>query len=200
MLMNEFHSIGFYMSDHPLKIYEDYFEELKILSYSDFINNSENSALVAGTIMSIQEKKSAKGTPFAVIKFSDLKSEFELFLFSNLLILNREKLKAADSFILTLQKDSLTEGNTARRINVKNIRTLDDFVKKSYDNVIIEVNEKSNLNELQSLLKENGDTKIQIKMKKSSKIYLFSLKNLRKFNFTTFKNIRSKEYVKKISF
>ena len=29
ILMNEFHSIGFYMSDHPLKIYEDYFMEPK---------------------------------------------------------------------------------------------------------------------------------------------------------------------------
>ena len=29
--------------------------------------------LVAGTIMSIQEKKSAKGTPYAIIKFSDKK-------------------------------------------------------------------------------------------------------------------------------
>ena len=74
-----------------------------------------------------------------------------------------------------------------------------NFIKKSYDNVIIEINEKSNLNELQSLLSENGETKIQIKMKKSSKIYTFSLKNPRKFNFNTFKNIRSKEYVKKIT-
>ena len=51
------------------------------------------ASLVAGTIMSIQEKKSSKGTPFAIVKFSDLKSEFELFLFSDLLILNRDILK-----------------------------------------------------------------------------------------------------------
>ena len=43
--------------------------------------------------MSIQEKKSSKGTPFAIIKFSDNSSEFELFLFSEMLINNRDKLK-----------------------------------------------------------------------------------------------------------
>ena len=43
--------------------------------------------------MSIQEKKSAKGTPYAIVKFSDQKGEFELFLFSENLIQNRDKLK-----------------------------------------------------------------------------------------------------------
>ena len=42
--------------------------------------------------MSIQEK-SSKGTPFAIVKFSDNSSEFELFLFSELLTANRDKLK-----------------------------------------------------------------------------------------------------------
>ena len=43
--------------------------------------------------MSIQEKKSAKGTPYGIIKFSDQKGEFELFLFAEILVANREKLK-----------------------------------------------------------------------------------------------------------
>ena len=43
--------------------------------------------------MSIQEKKSSKGTPFAIIKFSDNTGEFELFLFSEQLINNRDKIK-----------------------------------------------------------------------------------------------------------
>tara|TARA_Y100001970_G_scaffold284531_1_gene402089 strand:- start:5051 stop:8479 length:3429 start_codon:yes stop_codon:yes gene_type:complete len=200
ILMNEFQSIGFYMSDHPLKIYEDYFEERKVQPYKDFLDNTDSTAYVAGTIMSIQEKKSAKGTPFAIIKFTDLKNEFELFMFSELLISNRDKLKEANSFMLTLQKDSGSDKNTMRRINIRNILPLDNFIKKSYKKVIIEINGKTNLNELESLLKENGETNVQIKVKRSSKIYLFSLKKPRKFNFNTFKDIRSKEYVKKISF
>ncbi len=199
-LMNEFHSIGFYMSDHPLNVYKDFFSESKIHSFTDFFNGSETNSIVAGTIMSIQEKKSAKGTPFAIIKFSDLKSEFELFLFSDLLILNRDKLKEANSFVLTLQKDSISDSNVTRRVNIKNILPLDNFIKQSYDKVTIEINGKSNLNELQELLKESGETKVQIRVKRESKIYLFSLKKPRKFNLSTFKNIRSKEYVKKISF
>ena len=200
ILMNEFHSIGFYMSDHPLNIYKAYFEESKIHSFADFMNGSDSSGLIAGTIMSIQEKKSAKGNPFAIIKFTDLKSEFELFLFSDLLISNRDKLKTANSFVITIQKDSVSEGGTTRRINIRNIIPLDNFVQKSYDNVTIEINGKSNLNELHELLKEDGATKIQIRVKRESKVYVFSLKKPRKFTFNTFSNIRNKEYVKKVSF
>ena len=200
ILMNEFHSIGFYMSDHPLNIYRNYFEESKINSFSDFMNSSDNNSLIAGTIMSIQEKKSAKGNPFAIIKFTDLKSEFELFLFSDLLISNRDKLKNANSFVITVQKDTYSEGSATRRINIRNITPLDNFVKKSYDKVTIEINGKSNLNELKGLLEEGGETKVNIRVKRESKVYIFSLKNPRKFNFSTFNNIKNKEYVKKISF
>ena len=54
------------------------------------MSDVSSESLVAGTIMSIQEKKSSKGTPFAIIKFSDTSSEFELFVFSDLLPSNRE--------------------------------------------------------------------------------------------------------------
>jgi len=200
LLLNEFHSIGFYMSDHPLNIYKDYFETLKIKSYSSFIDDNESNAYVAGTIMAIQEKKSAKGTPFAIIKFTDLKSEFELFLFSELLISNRDKLKAANSFLITLQKDSSKDNSSSRRINIKNIVPLNDFVNTPYKNVTIEVNGKTNMDELQNLLNIEGETKIQIKVNRNSKIYIFSLKNPRKFNLNTLSSLKNKEYIKKISF
>ena len=114
--------------------------------------------------------------------------------------MNRDKLKTANSFVITLQKDSVSEGGPTRRVNIRNIIPLENFVKKSYESVTIEINGKSNLGELQQLLKEDGETKIQIRVKRESKVYIFSLKKPRKFNFNTFSNIRNKEYVKKVSF
>ena len=200
ILMNEFQSIGFYMSDHPLKIYEKYFKESKIISFKEFMDSDNNSGIVAGTIMSIQEKKSIKGNPFAIIKFSDLEGEFELFLFSDLLIAKRNQLKAANSFNLTLQKDISTNGSSVRRINIKNIINIDDIVNKVHEKVTIEIKEKNDFNQLKDFLKESGKTKIQIKIKNVSKIYTFELKNPRKFNFQTFNAIKDKTFIKKISF
>ena len=72
---------------------------MNIVPYKDFMLNEKNEGLVSGTLMSIQEKKSSKGTPFAIAKFSDNSEEYELFLFSELLIKNRNILNESESFI-----------------------------------------------------------------------------------------------------
>ena len=56
------------------------------------------------------------------------------------------------------------------------------------------------MEDLKNLLSDIGETKVQIKVKRNSKIYIFLLKNPRKFNFNTFNTLKSKEYIKKISF
>ena len=60
LLSEEFKSLGFYISDHPLNEYENIFNDLNIMSYEDFYNNDKNEGFIAGTIMSVQEKKVQK--------------------------------------------------------------------------------------------------------------------------------------------
>jgi len=200
LLAAEFNSLGFYISDHPLNEYKEFFTELEINSYKDFINGKKSEALVAGTIMSIQEKKSAKGTSFAIVKFSDNQSEFEIFLFSDLLTANREKLKESNSFVLTLQKEKTNIENAQRRINIRKLVDLSDLVNKTYESVSIELSDKNMLKELNELLYKTGETKINVVLKDNSKNYKFELEQARKFDFNLFSLIKNKEYVKKISF
>jgi len=61
-------SLGFYISDHPLNEYKEFFTQLEIDSYKDFLDSDKSESLVAGTIMSIQEKKSIKGNSYANYK------------------------------------------------------------------------------------------------------------------------------------
>ena len=129
-MSEEFKSIGFYLTSHPLNEFEEIFNQLKVRSYNQFYNAESNEGLVAGTIMSIQEKKSSKGTPYAIVKFSDKKSEFELCLFSEILVSNRDRLKESESFVLTLQQNKITVEDTKKRINNKKIRSLEEIKKK----------------------------------------------------------------------
>ena len=199
LLSEEFKSLGFYMSDHPLNEYGEIFTQLKIISYKEFLNNNDSEALVAGTIMSIQEKKSAKGTSFAIIKFSDNKGDFELFLFSEILINSREKIKESESFILTLQKDKLIKDTSQRRINVKKILSLDDIIDKPYSKVTIELTEGYAIEEIKELLQTEGQTKIDLIINVKNKRILYNLENSRKFDFNQLKILKNKEYVKKIT-
>ena len=65
---------------------------------------NKKHGMIAGTLISIQEKKTAKGNPYAIIKFVDLSSMFELFIFSERLIENRNNLLVGNSFFNTSKK------------------------------------------------------------------------------------------------
>ncbi len=199
LLAEEFKSLGFYISDHPLNEYREVFDQLKIISFKEFLMNNENEALVAGTIMSIQEKKSAKGTPFAIVKFSDNKGEFELFLFSEILVQNRDKIKESESFVLTLHKDKISSEASQRRVNVRKILSIEDILNKPYPKVTIEVSENYDIDDLKKLLKNKGQTEVSLIIHNKNKKIYYNLQNSRKFDFNHLKAIKSKEYVKKIT-
>ena len=199
VLSEEFKSIGFYLTNHPLNEYQEIFEQLNINSYSKFYQSDLSESLVAGTIMSIQEKKSAKGTPYAIVKFSDKNSDFELFLFAEILISNRDKLKESESFILTLQKDKITGDTAKKRINVKKILNLQDVINKPYSKVTIELKDNSNLDEIKKLLSSKGETEINLIVKDKNKLATYSLQENRKFDLNHLKALKAKEYVEKIT-
>ncbi len=199
LLSEEFKSLGFYISDHPLNEYNEIFSQLKIISHENFLKNNNNEALVAGTIMSIQEKKSAKGTPFAIVKFSDNNGEFELFLFNEILINNREKIKESESFVLTLQKDRSIVDISKRRINLRKIVSVDDIINKPYSKVTIELKDNYNINEIKNLLTKEGQTEISLIINSKNQKIHFNLQNPRKFDFNQLKLMKSKDYVKKIT-
>ena len=178
--------------------YKDLFGQLKIISYKEFYHNEDNEGLVAGTIMSIQEKKSAKGTPYAIIKFSDKEGEFELFLFSELLIKSRDKLKESESFILTLQKEDATNEVLKKRINVRKILSLDEMINKPFNKVTIELKSNYNILEIKDILSNKGETVINLIINKDNQKVRYLLENNRKFDLKHLKALKAKEYVEKI--
>ena len=199
LLSEEFRSIGFYLTDHPLNEFKEIFSQLKINSFNQFYESDLNEGLVAGTIMSIQEKKSAKGIPYAIVKFSDKDAEFELFLFAEILVSNREKLKGSESFVLTLQKDKIIGDNTKKRINIKKILSLQDVINKPYTKVTIELKKNCNLEEIKKLLSLKGETQINIIVQNENKKAFYSLTENRKFDLTHLKALKAKKYVEKIT-
>ncbi len=200
LLIEEFKSLGFYVSDHPLNEYEETFNQLNIISYDQFINNENNEGLVAGTIMSIQEKKSAKGAPYAIVKLSDNKAEFELFLFSEILIKNRDKLKESESFIFTLQKENTLNSTLKKRVNVKKILSIDELLKKPYSKVTIELKDNYKINDIKKILSKEGSTMINLVINTDKHKAYYSLGNSRKFDLNHLKDLKAKEYVLKITF
>lgn len=199
ILSKEFESVGFYLSNHPLENFKDALEQYKTKSFKDFENGDDMGSFVAGTIMSIKEKKTMKGTPYAIIKFSDQSKVFELFLFSEILEINRKNLVEGKSFLITVIKDKENSENRFRRINVRKIVSLEEITKLNYSNVLIEIDKSDSLKKLYESIKEKGNSKIQISIAEENKNYLFELKDKRKFDFETLKYLNREPYIKKIN-
>jgi len=199
LLSKEFEAIGFYISNHPLKDYEDALKQHKVKSFFDFELSNDTESFIAGTVMSIKEKKTSKGNSFAIVKFSDLSKVYELFLFSEILELNREHLIEGKSFLLTLIKDKQNQDNRFKRINVRKIVSLEKFAKLNYSNVEIEMHNTDDLEKLYNAIKDKGDSKIRISIHNKDKNYLFELKDKRKFDYETLKHLNKERYIKKIN-
>ena len=198
LLSEEFKSIGFYLTNHPLNEFEEIFNQLNINSFKKFCESDSKESLVAGTIMSIQEKKSAKGTPYAIIKFSDKETEFELFMFAEILVSNREKLVESESFVLTLQKDKIIGDKEKQRINIKKVLKLDEAISKPYSKVTIELKNDYDLQEIRELLSNRGETEINLVVNDKNKQAHYLLQESRKFDLNHLKALKSKKYVQKI--
>ena len=191
-MLREFETIGFYLSDHPLNQYKDIFNEYNITKYSDFIsNNNQLESMVAATILKIQEKKTQKGTSYAIIKFSDLGGIFELFVFSDIFELNRENIKDGKSVIITLSKN-LNDVEQRIRINVKKIIPLDDILNKPINNLKIKINDFKQFDLLSKILNSKGEVEIVFEINKNNKKYTLKLKNKRFVDKNVLNSIKNK--------
>jgi DNA polymerase III subunit alpha len=193
-LSKEFEAVGFFISDHPLNQFKEIFNDYMIIDYQKF-NSDENlkENNIAATLLKVQERKTAKGNTYAVLKLTDLNSVFELFIFSDILELNRDILKEGSSLILTLTKTILGDEDKTKRINVRKIAPLTNLFNSSIKEITINVKSKEELNEINNFLDETGETIVNINMSNDLETFKFKLKNLRNIDRKSVNLLRNKQ-------
>ncbi len=193
-LSKEFEAVGFFISDHPLNQFTEIFNDYKITDYSSFISKKElKDSNIAATLLKVQEKKTAKGNSYAVLKLTDLSSVFELFIFSDVLELNREILKEGSSFILTLFKNISNDENRLTRINVLKIASLKDLFNSPINEVSFELYSEKQIEKISSILSDEGKTVVNINLITEGNILKFRLKNTRKLDRKALNLLRNQE-------
>ncbi|MDC0150831.1 DNA polymerase III subunit alpha [Candidatus Pelagibacter sp.] len=193
-LSKEFEAVGFFISDHPLNQYKEVFDDYDIIDFQT-LNNDDNikNKNIASTLLKVQERKTAKGNTYAVLKLTDLSSVFELFIFSDILELNREILKEGNSLILTLAKSISNDENRLKRINVQKIASLKDLINKPINEVTFNLKSLKELDEISKVLTNDGNTSINIKMNDNDHDFYFRLENKRNLDRKTINLLRNKE-------
>ena len=193
-LSKEFEAVGFFISDHPLNLFKETFSDYNIIDYHLFDSNEENKeANIAATLLKIQERKTSKGNSYAILKLTDLSSVFELFIFSDVLELNREILKEGNSLIFTLKKSISGEENRFKRVNVQKIGSLKNLLNAPIKEATFNLNSLSELDEISKFLNKPGETTININIKNNEKGLNFKLENKRNLDRKSINLIRNKE-------
>ena len=193
-LSKEFEAIGFFISDHPLNLYKDIFDDYNIVNYQEFSDNDESkNTNIAATLLKINERKTAKGNSYAVLKLTDLTSVFELFIFSEILEKNREILQEGSSLILSLVKSISDNENRLKRINVQKISSLKELLNKSISQATFHLKSLKEINEISKILVNKGETQINIKFNDKKHCLNFHLENKRNIDRKTINLLRNKE-------
>ena len=179
-LSKEFETLGFFISDHPLNQYRSLYKTYEIVSYNEFKNNDLLlDSNIACTILKIQEKKTQKGTSYAIVKFSDLSETFELFIFSDVFELNRDLFYEGNSMMITAVKNLIDDKTKQFKVNVKKILSLKDVINKSLKDITFEFSNFNELSILKSLSKENAKTKVKFIINDNQRKLFFELKDRR---------------------
>ena len=193
-LSKEFESLGFFISNHPLNQFTEIFNDYNIISFNDFNTKIEaTESNIAATLLKIQEKKTLKGNSYGIIKVSDLNNVFELFIFSEVLELNRKILVEGNSLLITLSKNINDENNRFKRINVKKIVGLKDLLNIPIKEAKFKLNNNANLNELSNKLKKHGNSEVKIEITEAENQLTFKLKNKREIDRKSINLIKNKD-------
>jgi DNA polymerase-3 subunit alpha len=152
-LQNEFAAIGFYLSSHPLAVYEKSLQRLGVCRSADLVAMLSRGApgriKLAGTVIDRMERTSAKGNRFAFVQCSDQSGAFELMVFSELLGSKRNLLEPGQAVLVSV--DGRLDGDQVKLL-AQSVEKLEDAVANSAAGLRIVLSDPAALETLRKTL------------------------------------------------
>jgi DNA polymerase-3 subunit alpha len=128
-LAQEFESVGFYLSAHPLDAYGAGLARTGVVASATLGPHSSGTRpKLAGVVIRKREQTSAKGNRFAFVQLSDTTGVFEVAVFSDLLATTRDLLEPGTQ--LFMQIEVRADGETLR-LTAQSIDRLDAVVAQT---------------------------------------------------------------------
>ena len=127
-LREEHAAVGFYLSGHPLEDYMAALKRQKVSTFAEFMaakGRSGGAARIAGTLATLQIRKSAKGNRFAFIGFSDPTGGYEVMAFSDVLAEAEDLLQPGRNLVLRVETDP---GDDASRLMLRAVQPVEEVI------------------------------------------------------------------------
>ena len=152
-LNQEFEAVGFYLSAHPLDAYAKSMKRLGVIRYAELGRHLQSGGKgrvrLAGSLLSKQERVSAKGSRYAFLQFSDASGMFEVTCFSEILAASRELLDAGGP--LLIEVDAKLEEEQIK-MTCQRIASLDQEAARAAAGLRIVIEDESPIRDLQGLI------------------------------------------------
>ncbi len=159
-LFAEFKAIGFYFSAHPLDEYRDTLEKMRVDMWEDFENSIKKGATggrIAGTVTSVQTRRTRTGNRMGIINLSDPTAQYEAVLFAETLEQSRPLLETGSAVVLTVDAENRPEGISAR---VNNVKSLEDEASRVERHLNIFLRDEAPLATIPGLVSKRGEGSI----------------------------------------
>ncbi len=161
-LNREQEAIGFFVSGHPLDEYEAVLKQEGILSWAEFsarATKGSNTARLAATVSSRQERTSARGNRYAFIGLSDQTGQYEAIIFAELLAVHSDVLTPGTAVLVDIEAEAGTE---ALRARITSVAPLDAVAGRSQAGLRVVIDDPSSLDEVRSRMPNSGEGEVRL--------------------------------------
>lgn len=159
-LQNEFNSIGFYLSEHPLDGFKTELESRRVQLFRDFeqaVRSGASAGRLAGTVTARQERKTRQGKKMGILTLSDPSGQYEAVMFEETLSRYSDHLEPGKSVIMLVNADMRPEGVSIR---VQSVEPVNPNKSHSPENIRVFVRDTQPLENVRNLVRERGNGKV----------------------------------------
>ena len=118
-LAQESEAVGLYLSAHPLDAITERLKRLRVTPFADLAGSTLGSTVrLAGVVLDKQERTSAKGNRFAFVQLTDSSGQYEVVVFSELLMASRELLEPNSHVLLSAEVRTDGDGFRLNAVSV----------------------------------------------------------------------------------
>ncbi|MGD8326889.1 MAG: DNA polymerase III subunit alpha, partial [Sphingomonadales bacterium] len=150
-------AVGFYLTSHPLSIYQEQLNAKGVMTAAQAIERSAEgvrTATLAGVIEGLSERKTKKGKSFVSLQMSDQSGGYEVTFFGDLVSDARRLHMQEEPVVMTVAIEQF-EGSDRVNLTGRFIESLDAASARSTKSVEIFLNTPKPVQVIQSLLDQN---------------------------------------------
>ena len=151
-LNNEFSSLGFYLSSHPLNHFLNILNDIKIIKSSEINETptkfSQKNIKLCGLIFKLQKRQSSRGK-WATFQLNDLGGNCEVTLYSDTITKYEHFLTEKKPVLIDVEVKN--DSNQGSRIIAKRLMLLEEFIVENKFNLVLILNHQSSIMNIQPL-------------------------------------------------